>query len=470
MVFRLLVLLGLLFVGSEAALAQSTSGAPLSGIASAATTAPAISGTVQRSLAVRAADQLNIRDYGALGNTQTFPDGTITAGTATFTSNDNTFTSADVGKIIQIDGAGGTSAAPLVTTIAAYNSAHSVTLASNATATTPQYFLLVRGYGASLTAVTSGTAGSYVPGETVSVTGGTNTAAGVLTVSSTQVRAATIAAAGASGTNGTCTVTGTTGLNGTALSYFTANVTIASNAISAVNSITTGGHYTTNPTTLTAEPVTGCGLVGATLSLSMGVDQAIYSTQGSYTAKPSNPVATGAGSISGATGATFNLSWTTSGTYFYGNDDTAGFNAAIAESNTLYNTGQGRSCIYVPAGLYWVGSSALTQFERTNPGCVRGDGWTQSWFVMGPGISGPLFSWDQAWIPNGQLSDGPTLMDLAICERASSTTSALRCRATRRTRSSTSARYALPHHAREVMRPTSLRSTAWTFTGLMAVR
>lgn len=373
----------------------------------------ATGGINPRTLAQRAADQLNIKDYGAVGNTLSFSDGIITTGTNSFCSNSATFNSADVGKFIQIDGASGTAVAPLVTTIASFVSTHCITTTANATATTPQSFLLVRGYGGSLTSITSGTAGSYVPGETVTVTGGTKSTSAVLTVSSTLVRAASVNAGGTGGNNGSCTVTGTTGTNGTAVSYFTAIVTISGNAITAVGSIA-GGHYTTNPTSLTAEPVTGCNLTGATLTLSMGVDQAIYSTQGSYTATPSNPVATGAGSSSGATGATFNVGWTTTGTYFYGNDDTTGFNLAIAQSNLLYNAGQQRSCIYVPTGVYWVGSSALTQFVIHNPGCVRGDGMNQSWFVLSPQVSGTLFSWEQAWIPNGILSDGPSINNLAI--------------------------------------------------------
>jgi hypothetical protein len=49
-----------------------------------------------------------------------------------------------------------------------------------------------------------------------------------------------------------------------------ASVTVAGGAVTAVLSILTAGVYTVNPTTLTAEPVTGASLAGATLSIKMG--------------------------------------------------------------------------------------------------------------------------------------------------------------------------------------------------------
>jgi len=79
------------------------------------------------------------------------------------------------------------------------------------------------------------------------------------------VTAATVVAGGTGGTAGTQTVTGTTGAG----TLFQASVTIASGAITAVNSITVGGLYTVSPTNIAAEPVTGAGLTGATLSLTM---------------------------------------------------------------------------------------------------------------------------------------------------------------------------------------------------------
>ncbi len=140
--------------------------------------------------------------------------------------------------------------------------------------------------------------GSYAPADTITLadSGGTETAKAVLTVTHTQVISATIAAAGTGGTPGTATVTGTTGTG----TKFQASVTISGGgAITAVNSIAVAGDYTVNPTSLTAEPVTGGGLTGAQLNVKMGVLNFTVSTAGSYTVLPSNPVAqfstTGAG-------------------------------------------------------------------------------------------------------------------------------------------------------------------------------
>jgi hypothetical protein len=79
------------------------------------------------------------------------------------------------------------------------------------------------------------------------------------------VTSAAVVAGGSGGSNGTQTVTGTTGTG----TKFQASVTIASGAITAVLSITVAGLYTALPTNPAAEPVTGAGLTGATLSLTM---------------------------------------------------------------------------------------------------------------------------------------------------------------------------------------------------------
>ena len=152
-----------------------------------------------------------------------------------------------------------------------------------------------------------------VPASTLTCSGGTATTACQVIVFSTQVVSATVAASGSGCANGTQTVTGTTGVSGTtAVAYFTASVNVSGNAITAVNSITTGGTYYVNPTTLTAEPVTGASCVGAQLSVVMGALTGAVTVAGNYTAVPSNPVGfTGTGS---GIQATFG-----SGPYWYGN-------------------------------------------------------------------------------------------------------------------------------------------------------
>lgn len=146
--------------------------------------------------------------------------------------------------------------------------------------------------------VTAGT--GYAPGNTITIAGGTKSIATILNVATTKVVSATVAAGGTGGTDGTRTVTGTTGTG----TKFQASVTVSGGAITAVLSISVAGSYTVNPTAITAEPVTGASLTGATLSVVMGVETATINTAGSYSATPSNPVSQDTTSGSG-TGATF---------------------------------------------------------------------------------------------------------------------------------------------------------------------
>lgn len=157
----------------------------------------------------------------------------------------------------------------------------------------------------------------YVPGDEITLAGGTSSVAAELSVATTKVVSATVAAGGAGGANGTQTVTGTTGAG----QKFTASVTVAGGAITAVLGITFGGAYTQNPASLIAEPVTGAGLVGAELDVVMGVNTVAIVNRGSYTV---NSATFTQGSTTGAgAGATFNAATfgvltanvTTPGTY-----------------------------------------------------------------------------------------------------------------------------------------------------------
>ena len=75
-------------------------------------------------------DWFNVANYGATLNGKTVTDGAITATTATLTSNTAGFTSADVGKLIQVRGAGtGSPVTDLNTTISAFTNSTTVTLA-----------------------------------------------------------------------------------------------------------------------------------------------------------------------------------------------------------------------------------------------------------------------------------------------------------------------------------------------------
>lgn len=212
---------------------------------------------------------------------------------------------------------------------------------SGATITTPGSYAAIptisvttsTGSGAILSAVvgalsaaivTRGT--GYVPGDTIVAAGGTFSPAATISVLNTQVVSAAIAAGGTGGTPGTQTVTGTTGTG----TKFQASVTVsAGGVITAILSITLGGTYSVNPTNLAAEPVTGAGLTGATLTIVMGVGGTpSISVSGAYTAIPANPVAQASTSGAG-TGASFNLTWklvsinVTNGGVGYATTDTA---------------------------------------------------------------------------------------------------------------------------------------------------
>lgn len=144
--------------------------------------------------------------------------------------------------------------------------------------------------------------GIYAPSDTIELAGGTQTSAAVLTVLTTQAVSAAIASAGSGGSPGSAIVTGTTGAG----TKFQANVTInGSGAISAVNSIALAGSYTVNPSSPTAEPVTGGGLSGATLNVKLGVLTFTISTPGVFTANPAGGTFTQASTSGFGTGATF---------------------------------------------------------------------------------------------------------------------------------------------------------------------
>ncbi len=229
------------------------------------------------------------------------------------------------------------------------------------------------------------TSHNYAAGDSVTLAGGTASVAPQLTITSTQVTGATVAAGGSGGTNGTQTVTGTTGTG----TRFQASVTVAGGAITAVLSISLAGSYTTNPTAPALEPVTGAGLVGAELAITLGVATfnivnagsftvnsaaltqasstglgtgatfnlgvfgvltATVSTAGSYSAVPANPVAQASTSGSG-TGATFNVT-------FAGPPTTVVVKNQAGSTTYVENTDY--TIDYVNGLLYTKGGGAIT--------------------------------------------------------------------------------------------------------------
>jgi hypothetical protein len=88
------------------------------------------------------------------------------------------------------------------------------------------------------------------------------------------VISATVNAGGSGGTNGQVTITGTTGTG----TKFTAKGNISGGALTGALIVTNAGSYSVDPTSLSAEPVTGGGLTGATVSLTMSGDNAILAS------------------------------------------------------------------------------------------------------------------------------------------------------------------------------------------------
>jgi hypothetical protein len=277
--------------------------------------------TTGRSLQARGADVANVLDYGAHGNTIRYNYGNsagssginCTTSSTSVTLNNVTIPSNYGTANILLPGCGNPGAV---------------------NSTNPG--------GAAVITTFSAPGTGYVPNSLLTCSGGTFTTACALYLYSTTVVSATVAAAGSGCTsNGTQTVTGTTGVAGTnATTYFTASVTVTGNAVASVNSITTGGTYYTNPTTITAEPVTGDACVGAQLSVVMGANNGTIIAAGNYTSVPANPVGFTSGSGTGAQ-VTFG-----SGPYWYGNPlvttisgvvnsgGNSSFTTAIAASST----------------------------------------------------------------------------------------------------------------------------------------
>lgn len=79
--------------------------------------------------------QFWVDDYGAKGDGKIVGDGAMTSGTATLTSATAGFTAGDVGKNIVVNGALGSSSAPLYTTILSFTNSTTVVLNANATNT-----------------------------------------------------------------------------------------------------------------------------------------------------------------------------------------------------------------------------------------------------------------------------------------------------------------------------------------------
>lgn len=413
MLHRTLILIALL-LGSYAALAQSSPPGllpPTGNGSGLVVQAPGSSAL--RTLTSFYGNVVNVKNFaggdGILvkGAARGGIAGTATASSTAFSSSAVTWTAADAGSIITIDGAG-PGGAPLSTTIASVTDANDIVLANAASTSTPTTFATTM-----LTVATAQSGGgSYAPGDQITLAGGTGTPITVQ-VRTTTVTSATVNAAGTalSGTTGPCVLTGTTGTTANTAGRFTVNAVLVGGQISTIGTIVNAGLYSANPTSLSAEPVTGCGLTSATLTLTMGVVSTYYTNQGAYTALPSNPVSQASTTGSG-TGATFNIGVTgQTGTFRYGHDDSAGIAAAMTYAASLASTQP--TAVYFPPGNYLIRGTTLPTFTRVPVGIV-GDGAFASNIQVDAAYSGSVFSWDEVWGGSGFAYAGTSLTRLPM--------------------------------------------------------
>ncbi len=194
---------------------------------------------------------------------------------------------------------GATAATPITTGVSqSYAPGELVTIAGG-TAVTPAVVSVTNTKLLFIAVNNPGTA--FVPADTVHVSGGVQSTPVVLTVATTKVTTAQVNAGGTGGTNGFQTVTGTTGTG----TKFQATVFISGGVALAVTGVTVGGSYTVNPTTLTAEPVTGAGLTGCTLRVFMGIDTLTITNAGVFTTNPSGGTMNQSSTSGSGIGATF---------------------------------------------------------------------------------------------------------------------------------------------------------------------
>jgi hypothetical protein len=326
-------------------------------------------------------------EYGGVGDGLGAVDGTVGAGSTAFSSASMTFTAADVGKTIILDGAGA-AGAPLVTTIAAVTGANSVTLAAPAVTALPYRFAT----GCAPSVAQSG-AGSYAPGDTVTISGGTGTAA-VCTIRTTKIVTAAINAAGAGGTNSAaCVVRGSSGTaqgkDGTDAGRFQLTVVVSGGAITSITEIVSNGFYTTNPASLVSAPVVGCGVTGATMTITMGPGPMTVSTPGAYTVAPTSPAAS---TTSGSgTGLTVTLA-TVPTRFKYGTNNRDAFASAITALNAAPSSG----ALIIPAGVYLIDGVALPVSTRGIR--IAGAGSFNSWIEVSPTYAGEhVFASTNTW-------------------------------------------------------------------------
>lgn len=257
-----------------------------------------------------------------------------------------------------------------------YNIADTVTL-SGGTAATKGIVTVATTKFVSAAVNAPGT--GMVAGSTLlTLVGGTHSITATATVTTTKVVSATVAAGGTGnlGDGAGVIVEGTTGTG----TKFRASVTIATNAIASVQSITVAGNYTVNPTAIANEPVTyisgassGTTLTGAQLSVVMGALTVTAATAGSYTVQSTTFTTTGGGNNCTLNAALFGIlthTLSTAGSYTVNGTTFTQFATSGAGTGATFDTPIYGINTYTisAAGSYSVGTTSFTQFSTSGAG------------------------------------------------------------------------------------------------------
>jgi|GEM_PF-1672933 len=161
--------------------------------------------------------------------------------------------------------------------------------------------------------VNSGGTSGYAPGDTISLAGGTQTVQSQVVVATTtlngNVANISLVNAGSGGTPGSYNVEGSTGLG----VRFVINITIGGGGtVTSINSIVDGGNYTTNPTNVANEQLvnatawSGGAAVAARVSIQLVVATISIVNRGSFTVNPPGATMTQGATSGSGSGATFN--------------------------------------------------------------------------------------------------------------------------------------------------------------------
>ena len=294
-------------------------------------------------------------DFHAAGDTRSFLDGTMLAGSALLSSPSRPCAESDIGDLLLLHGSGDDDASQLSKVTSCDGASFALSFKA-VVSTTWQ-----GAWKANVVAPQSGT-GSYAPGDKLICAGGIEVVAPCqFAVTTTQIVSASVAVPGFGGADGKQIVTGTTGSG----AHFKAAVTISKGAIVAVTALEFAGAYTRNPSDLSAEPVSGAGVAGAKLALKMGVLAVAGDFPGHFRSMPNPNRVTTSGL---GTGATLNIvGFQVGGAFTLGRDDTAALVAAVAQAR------KEKRKLHLPSGAYWLASqSSCIDLDDVE---IEGDGW-----------------------------------------------------------------------------------------------